>query len=506
VAVGCADPDASGPYRPTLDSLGRHEIPAWYEDGKVGIIIHWGPASVTAFSSRSPTIPAGWYHWGLHLGPEAEIGRHHLETYGADVVYDDLIDDFTASEWDPDAWIALFEEAGARYFILTTRHHDGFALWPSAVSGRDSGDLGPRRDLVGELFAAARRADNRVRPGAYYSIPEFFTAAPSPLQTRLPWPEWTSNGALAAAALFRPSLLPICLRMADTPDECQPFYKGPPVNPFTGEVVEYRGSVPMTDYATQQVQPQLRELIDEYRPEMIWCDLGGPESYFRSNESIAYYYNRAAETMPDGVVVNDRCGDETTHFDTATVELNGEFIRGEVDASVRGEVLIPLGFGFFYDTRDTEEDFRAPNDLVDGLVRAVAQNQNVLFGVGPRADGTIPDIQVSQLRAIGAWLSVNGEAIYGSRPFRVTHVEDVYFTWGAEDRLNVIALDWPAGGELAVDVPLELAAGSRVTLLGHDGSALAHASTGSRLTITLPPRESVDTDHAFVFVVEGAVR
>jgi hypothetical protein len=97
-----------------------------------------------------------------------------------DFVYDDFIPRFRAERFDPDAWIRLFEQAGAKYFVLTSKHHDGFGLWPTNTTHRDAMEMGPQRDLVGELFAAARRARDRVKPGLYYSIPEWFNPASQP--------------------------------------------------------------------------------------------------------------------------------------------------------------------------------------------------------------------------------------------------------------------------------------------------------------------------------------
>jgi alpha-L-fucosidase len=514
-AVGCAT-DTAGPeassgtgepggqeFRPTPDSLKQHEIPAWWDEGKLGIFIHWGPASVPGFSSRAPTVPGGWYYWGLHLGFLTQVAPHHLEVYGPDVVYDDFIEEFTAERFDPDAWIALFEEAGARYFVLTAKHHDGFALWPSDVSGRDAGEMGPRRDLIGELFDAAARAGNRVRPGLYYSIPEFFPSAPCPLQTEMPWPGWVVTGGLGGAALFNPSLESFCLAIAPRPEECQPFYKGPPRNPFTREVVPYTGSVPMEDYAADQVRPQIRELVERYRPGVLWCDIGGPEGYFRANEFIAWYYNEARRLVPEGVIVNDRCGDDTTHRDYVTVEVNAEYVRGGSSAETRGELTVPLGFSYYYDRMDRESDYRTVDELVDTLVTAVSRNQNMLLGVGPMSDGIIPEIQAERLRGLGSWLRRNGAAIYGARPWREAPEEGpVRFSVGADQALYITSLEWP-GDRLVVEAPVPVTSETRIVLIGSDQAALAYEFDGSRLVIEVPARETVRGDHAFVFRVTG---
>jgi hypothetical protein len=152
---------AEGPYEPTRESLDTHPLPQWWRDAKFGIFIHWGVYAVPAYAL--PGLPvlgyAEWY-WAMQQIPGTPTWLHHLLTYGADVVYDDFIPRFRAERWDPSEWIRLFEDAGARYFVLTSKHHDGFLLWPSETTGRDAGDLGPQRDLIGELF------DDRVARAA----------------------------------------------------------------------------------------------------------------------------------------------------------------------------------------------------------------------------------------------------------------------------------------------------------------------------------------------------
>jgi alpha-L-fucosidase len=258
----------------------------------------------------------------------------------------------------------------------------------------------------------------------------------------------------------------------------------------------------MADYAQDQVHAQIREIVERYRPQSLWCDIGGPESYFRSNEFIAWYYNEALRLVPDGVVVNDRCGDDMTHRDYVTIEINGEYERGEAGAGQRGELLAPLGFSYFYDQRDQESDYRTVDQLVDILVTAVSRGLNVLLGVGPLADGTIPEVQAERLRGVGAWLRMNGAAVYGTRPWRAAPEGTVRFTVGSDGSLCMTSLEWPRD-RLIVEAPVPVTPDTRIVLLGSDEEPLAYDVDGTRLLIEVPARESVRGDHAFVFRATG---
>src|SRR4051812_26726355 len=165
-APGTVPPD----YEPTRASLDTHPVPRWYKDAKFGIFIHWGPYSVPAGSSRH--LASEWYLFYSSWRNSAEW-EYHRQTYGEDFVYDQFIPQWKAERYDPDAWVRLFEDAGAEYFVLTSKHHDGFSLFPSAVTNRNAMAMGPKRDLVGELFTAARKRGT-VRPALYYSLGEWF--------------------------------------------------------------------------------------------------------------------------------------------------------------------------------------------------------------------------------------------------------------------------------------------------------------------------------------------
>lgn len=454
------------PYEPTQESLATHPIPEWWDAGKFGIFIHWGPYAVAGYGTKLPSIPlpfveipahipAEWYWLGQQF-PFSPNWFHHLFKYGHETVYDDLLPRFTAENFDADEWIELFEQAGAKYFVLTSKHHDGFALWPSDTTGRDSGEIGAHRDLVGELFAAAERANNRVKPGLYYSIPEFFNPVPKGLDV---YGESGMNRFLYG--YFRPR------------------------NAYTQKYLPYTGQPEIDDYAEDIVRPQLREIINRYRPYLLWCDIGGSEIYFRSNEIIAEYYNDALVNRPEGVLINNRCGDHRTHRDYAVVEQGAGFAH-TTDGSERSETARTMGESWGFDNNELKSEGRTAKELIAGLVEAVSLNSNYLLNIGPRADGTIPQWMRDRLLEIGAWLEVNGEAIYGSAPWTQSSDEiGNYFSVGENDNLYILATEI-SGNQLMVEADIPVTENTSITLLGSTDLAVEFTKQSSQLTIELP--------------------
>jgi alpha-L-fucosidase len=440
-----------------------HTAPAWWRDAKFGIFVHWGPYSVPAWGPVSAvdqatniTNYAEWYGETMSVQGTA-TWQHHLETYGAGFNYDDFIPRWTASKWDPDAWIRLFEQAGAKYFVLTTKHHDGVSLWCTKVSHRNTCDMGPHRDLVGDLMAAAHRAHDAVRPGLYFSIPEWFNPAPKEGNLYSDGNRWDSSTRLAFSYAFENPL--------------------PRRNPYTQEPIPYTGYIPVSDYATGVVKPQVEELIHQFRPDILWCDIGGRESYYHSNAWIDDYY----KAVPDGVV-NDRCGDLSTHADYTTVELPTDTGKPPFEV-VQG--LAGRGSSFGYNAAEPESGYQTLPALLDTLADTVARGGNLMLDIGPRADGSIPQVMVDRLRGIGGWLKVNGEAIYDSHAWSQPEAGDVRFTVGRAGFLYAIALG-TVGRQLTIDAPAPVGTDTRIALLGRDERPLAFHRDGAKLVVDLP--------------------
>jgi alpha-L-fucosidase len=464
--VAGADDGAAPDYEPTLESLQSHETPQWFHDDKFGIFIHWGAYSVPAWGPRGSY--AEWY-WRYMSSPGHATHNHHRDTYGVDAAYDDFVDQWQAQSFDPDEWIELFEEAGARYFVLTSKHHDGVALWDSSVTGRDSVDMGPGRDLVGELFDAAR-SRGTLRAGLYYSFYEWY----------------------------------------------HPAYTGQPVrNPYTGEVIPYRGAPEVADFVSDHMLPQMYELIDNYDPDILWCD-GQWEraaSYWQTMPVIAHYYNQAKNRQnPKDVVVANRCkirdslpGEGTLLTDQLDFLTPEYSVLPDIE-TVKWESSRGIAHSYGYNANEPESDYLTSDELIDSFVDIVSKNGNLLLNVGPKADGTIPPLQAQRLRDIGAWLTVNGEAIYGTTYFN--HAEDavssVPVRYTVKDgALYAIALEWP-GDQLTLSAGLPVTRGTRVELLGAEGGYLEwHRDDADNVVVDMPDAGSAATssEHAYVFKI-----
>lgn len=462
------------PYKPEPQSLRQHPVPAWFDNAKLGIFIHWGLFSVPGWAPLTGELgkvieQQGWEAWFAN-NPYAEwysnslrienspTRQHHVETYGPDFNYDDLVPLFNAAAgaWNPAEWADLFRRAGARYVVPVTKHHDGFLLWPSPRTAPGKAGFRAERDIVGEL-ATAVRAEG-LRFGVYYSGGL----------------DWTFNDAVIRDL---PTL------MAAVPQS--PDY---------------------VDYATGH----WRELIERYAPSIIWNDIGYPAAA-NVAELFADYYN----TQPDGVI-NDRfrqgppeVGEDgavsmeppaTQHYDFRTPEYaTYDEIRPEKWESTRG-----LGFSFGYNLNEDVEHHLPVDTLIRMFVDIVSKNGNLLLNVGPMADGTIPALQRERLEGLGQWLAMNGEAIYDTRPWTVAEARttgNIGLRYTAKPgMLNVILLDTPLDGTVTIE-RLQAQSQTTVRLLGYD-AMLDWKQEGDNLTITLPPELRQSPAHTFVLTPE----
>ncbi len=367
-------------FLPTWESVRTHTIPEWYQDCKLGMFIHWGLYSVPAFAT--PTVELGvvnneewfcnnpyaeWYRNSLKMG-SGPTWEYHKETYGEDFAYEDFADLWKAENFHAEKWAELFSEAGARYVVMVTKHHDGFCLFPSKYTDFHSVKRGPKRDLVKELSDAVVSKDMKM--GLYFS-------------GLLDW-QW----------------------------EDTPIYIDDDVK------LNYSPTYAFADYSYKQA----KELIDTYKPSMFWNDIGWPEAGKQElAHLLAHFYN----TCEDGVV-NDRFNGLWQDYPTL------EYQFGKVSREEKWEMCRGLGLSFGYNAMESEEHILSVEKLVSLLVSTVANNGNLLINVGPKADGTIPDIQEEKLKGLGEWLKINGEAIYGTRCSRRLSVEtpsyDLHYT------------------------------------------------------------------------------
>ena len=430
-------------YQPNWQSLSKHQPAKWFMDAKFGIFVHWGVYSVPAWAPTDCELDQYTRLYENH--PYAEIymlcmkfknspfWKHHRECYGGDFHYDDFIPMFKAEKFDADEWGRIFRDAGAKYSVMVTKHSDDFAMFPTAYSDRNAMQMGPKRDLVDEFCRGMRKNDLKV--GLYYT--------------------WAFNT----------------------------YYSHYP-------------SFPYTDY----IHGQGRELIDRYHPDLFWPDAEYaipeqrvPASVWDSEKMIAYYYNQAEN--PDEVLVNDRWG----RIDSD--RLLGDYMTPEY-YSMKGipefywETTRGIGRSFGYNQMEGEDDYSSVKELVHLLIDNVSKNGNLLLNVGPKADGTICDIQLNRLRGIGRWLRINGEAIYGTRHWVTFEGQtdsgiDVRYT-RKNDAVYAILLERPVG-EVRIR-SLFAREGSTVRLLD-GGVILDWHQDGADLAIRFP--ESMPDSEAY---------
>lgn len=462
---GVASAPATPPVAVPAD-LEQRPLPDWYADAKLGIMIHWGPFAVPAWAERTldpekiftdPTDPnyfyslqgveaflthnpySEWYRNSFAI-PGSATWQHHRDTWGADFPYEGFAPLFAAqlAQWRPNTWARLFQEAGARYVVLVTKHHDGYTLWPSAIANPVyGGGWQAPRDVVGELTDAVR--GRCLKMGLYYSGGIDWTWTPPPFAT------------IADALRLTPQ---------------DPAYAG-------------------------YVDAHWRELIRRYQPAVLWNDIAAPPT-----EDTAQLFRDYYAAVPDGVV-NDRwaAAGVPAHHDVRTAEFSvDDAISPDKWEAVRG-----MSRGFGYNSNETDADYGPPEKFVYLLVDVVAKNGNLLLNVGPRADGSIPAPQQRILATLGHWLAANGAAIYGTRPWlrhAATTDAGIAVRFTADPTRGIvyaILLGTPSEGDLTIDG--FDAAASAVRLLA-DGAALPFASTAAGLRVTLPALPADGLAHA----------
>jgi len=368
-------------YQPTWKSVCAHPVPDWFRDEKFGIYTHWGPYTVPAYGGSSDALAGGpgtynsaWY--GRHMyEPGQACAVHHAKTYGppGEFGYKDLIPQFTAEKFDPEEWVALFKEAGARFVGPTAQLHDGFAMWDSKVNRWNCTAMGPRRDIMGEFAAAARREKLRFVTTFHHAHHWFFFQV--------------ARGQ--GYDLDDPQFEDLYLRAHD-PRE-------------------------MPDRAYHdRWRDQIYEVIDQYSPDLLWFDFGLRRIRGDYKKAfLAYYYNQALEKGQDvGVTFkNQDLPPGAGIFDLEVGKMDDlcQF-PWLTDTSVD---CVPRGNWAY----SASAAYKSPERLIHNLVDRVSKNGQLLLNVGPRADGTIPAGARRVLQAMGDWLRVNGEAIYNTRPW-----------------------------------------------------------------------------------------
>ncbi|TAL66171.1 MAG: alpha-L-fucosidase [Bacteroidetes bacterium] len=440
-------------YQPKWESLDKRPVPQWFEDSKFGIFIHWGIYSVPSWGPTGDSIGvydkyAEWY-WNKLTQPckvQKYFKEFHLKTYGPNFRYQDFAPLFKAELFNPDQWAELFKESGAKYLVLTSKHHEGFTLWPSAQSWNwNSVDIGPNRDLCGDLTTAVK--NQGLHMGFYYSLYEWFN----------------------------------------------PTYK-----------------TDFNSYVDYHMIPQMKDLVTRYTPDIFWTDGEWDKlsKDWKSEEFLAWLYNDSP--VRKNIVVNDRWGSETRsrHGGIYTTEYGLIGDKEGIDNSVPHpwEECRGIGTSFGYNRTEGLKEYSTAEQLIKLLVSTVSAGGNLLLDIGPAADGTIPVIMQQRLLEIGNWLKTNGEAIYGTRAYIKSKKDEVinpetnktiFFTQKNKD-IYVICLDWP--NDAIVLKGIKSTGKVKVQMIGTDNS-VSVKETGGNIVIVPPSLTPDDHQLAYVFKI-----
>jgi alpha-L-fucosidase len=374
-------------YEPTWESLDRRPVPDWFSQGKFGIFIHWGVYAVPAYTVKGNY--SEWYQYQLrNKNFNGAVVDYHQKRFGPDVSYYDLAPQFKAELYQPDEWAKVIEQSGAKYVVLTSKHHDGYALWPSKEASSTWGfpwnaaEVGPKRDLLGELFTALRKTS--VRPGMYYSLYEWFN------------PLWLNN---------------------------------------------------RQRYVQEHMWPQMKDLINNYRPDVFWTDgeWDAPDTLWKSKEFLTWLFNESS--VKNSIVVNDRWGSGIRfhHAGVYTPEYQPDLdFEDHAFEESRG-----MGYSYGYNREEDSWDYNSPQVMIIHLVDKVSRGGNFLLDIGPDAHGKIPPIMQERLLQIGRWMNANGEAIYNTRRWR-TPVQWSEGRRDYKKPAHALVDDWKTGGDVAL--------------------------------------------------------
>lgn len=365
---------SEGPYQDTWESLTDYNVPDWFRDAKFGIFIHWGVYSVPAFESE-------WYPKFMYDKTRASY-HHHLETYGEHKFfgYKDFIPMFKAERFNPDQWCDIFKRSGARYIVPVGEHHDGFQMYKSEVSHWNSVEMGPHRDVIGELFDSSQNCSLIQGISSHRAEHWFFMSHARDFE----------SGA-----------------DCDNPNSI------------------YYPSIQIDDHVTNHSLPQpskeymedwlIRtcEIVDRYHPRLVYFDWWIEQESFKPylRKFLAYYYNCAHKWNIE-VVVNYK--HDAMAFGSAVLDIE----RGQFAELVHfpWQTCTSMGrksWGYIVDN-----EFKDSEELLQDLVDIVSKNGNMLLNIGPKSDGSFTNEELKILDDMGKWLKINGEAIFGSRPWR----------------------------------------------------------------------------------------
>ncbi|MGJ8634856.1 MAG: alpha-L-fucosidase [Luteolibacter sp.] len=412
--------DVTKKYDGSWESLQKMPVPAWFDDGKIGIFIHWGPYSAIGHRKGgrgyAEHVPKLLYSESEYYFPymEERWGKTPPE-FG----YKDIIPEFKAEKWDPDAWAKLFHDVGFKYVVMTAEHHDGWANWDSDLTPWNAMDMGPKRDLVGDLGKALKKYDLKYAPSYHRE----------------------RHGSFFAKKLYVVDAVPqdmIAEEIKRVPESASLY------GPF-GIDKEF-----VDDYVARW-----KEIQTKYEPDFLWIDdipiwtrNGNKVLAGKAKPEVQYFYDQCREMitdfMNDGaargaeVYLNNKGGNRNWPDGVGNLEKDNLKLK-VIGPKWQSCTTFGTSFGYLEDDR-----YKSVENVIHEMIEVICRNGNFLVNIGPKADGTIPEPQMQRLMAMKEWLDVNGEAIYGSRYWKESEQknEHIAFTTNGK-KLFAIKLQKP---------------------------------------------------------------
>jgi alpha-L-fucosidase len=500
VRAESSESNRKAPFHASWESLAAYRTPDWFRDAKFGIFLHWGVYSVPAFGNE-------WYSRNMYI-PGSAAYKHQVATYGSleQFGYKDFIPLFRAEHFDPDAWVDLFVKAGARYIVPVAEHCDGFAMYGSSMTPFNAAEMGPHRDVVGELEHATRAR------GLHFGVSS---------HTAEHWWWYGVGNATSTDVRNRTPLTNLLYGPAEPMSlPQQPGVITDPYKEPDGSHLEMW--LPPDKKFLETWLAQSSELVDRYSPDFVYFDwwIGQPAFKPYLQQFAAYYYDRSAERNRQPVLTYK---EEAMPPNTATLDIE----RGKLDTMRLVPWQTDTSISIHSWGYVENDEYRTASSLIQQIVDTVSKNGNLLLNVGPKSDGTIPEEAKEVLLQIGDWLHTNGEAIYGTRPFvlfgegptkapknsteknrdiQPYTPEDIRFTASSDHHyVYAIALGWPSSGSLTartlfrgnpyLSVPI-----CAVDLLGYSGRVpFQQTDYGLRLTLPVEPPSALSPAAAYVF-------
>ncbi|CAL4063221.1 unnamed protein product, partial [Meganyctiphanes norvegica] len=432
-------------YDPTWDSLDSRPLPQWYDDAKVGIFIHWGVYAVPSFglSMKEHPSPASEWFWNSWNENKTEFADFMEKNYPPGFTYQDFAAQFTTEFFNSSQWAETFQASGAQYVVLSSKHHDGYTLWPSKYSWNwNSMDVGPKRDLVGEL-AESIRANTSLTFGLYHSLFEWFN--------------------------------PVFLEDQDNKFETQ-------------------------DFVMKKLHPELEHIVNTYRPEVIYSDgdWAPPNStYWQSTKFLSWLFNDSP--VKDTVVVNDRWGHDSRCEHGSYVTCHDRYNPGTLQPKKWENALTFDKFSWGYRRNANMSDYLSIEEVLQELITTISCGGNMLINIGPTKEGTLPAIMEERMLRMGVWLGINGEGIYSTTPWKYqndTLTTGVWYTQ-REDAVYATVLNWPEDNQLTLG-SVKATEKTVITMLGQDSQHLTYSSSPSGLNVTFPRMSQVNSEWAWM--------